>query len=150
MSYRTVLGSVLLVFLIASAARAQDPIPVRPIEDVTALERWGIAVARALVPGSQVIAPLYAYDKTIACDPDGLARLGEHEGSAAIVRRGNTIVAYYYRNTTDAMAAAAQRWCNDQSDWLFATSRSLGADAREVDRYITRDVTRVEAQLRRD
>ncbi|MCY4030482.1 MAG: hypothetical protein OXH75_29735 [Acidobacteria bacterium] len=151
MSDRAVLGSVVLTFLLASGARAQDPIPVRPIEDVTALERVGIAVARALVPGSRVIVPLYAYERDIACGSDGHDRLGEHDGYAAIVSRGGTIVAYYYRNTRDAVAAAQQRWCNDhESDWLFATSSSLGDDAQEVERYITRDVTRVDAQLRRD
>lgn len=152
MNDRAVLGSVVLTFLLASGARAQDPIPVRPIGDVTTLERVGIAVARALVPGSRVIAPLYAYDGDIACDSasDGHDSLGEHDGHAAIVSRESRIVAYYYRNTTDAVAAAQQRWCNDQSDWLFATSRSLGGEAQEVERYITRDVKRVDAQLRRD
>ena len=76
--------------------------------------------------------------------------LNGYEGPAAIVYREypDTAVAYYYPTAEDAIDAV-QDMC-DSRDWHFATTRPLPhpIDHWEVDRFISRDLNRVEAQLR--
>lgn len=153
-THRVVFGAFLMLgVLVAPSAVAQSSVPVRSIDDVSTLERWGMAVRRALIPGSRVFAPLYAYDHNLACDngnnpPEELV---EYNGPAAIVAEENgATVAYYHRSVDDALAAVRQGdWCNRENSWHLATTLPLDGDFTEQGRYLSRDVGRIETLLQR-
>lgn len=157
MTQRVAFDALLLLLgvLLVPCAEAQDPtegIPVRPVRDVGTLERLGIAVRHALVPGSKVIAPLYAYNRGLACRETPLEQLGKHDGSAAIVaKQDKATVAFYYRTVDEAITAAKKDgWCEKDVTWHLATTYPLDSDIKEEERYLSQDVERIEARLRKN
>ena len=142
----------------ASTQRLADVI-VRPVSEVGPLERVTIALTRALIPGSKVFSPLYAYGRELACGEGGDAKqtILEHSGPAALVHddKGVTRARYYKTAELDIGDVKRSGLCGDGSDmtWSIATTSPLDSDdIEEEQRYISRDVEQVERQLqaRRD
>lgn len=155
MTHRVVFGALLVlgVLLASSAAtQLQDGIPVRRVSDVGNLERLQIAVTRALIPGSKVIAPLYAYDFGDLRDQKELQQELGNSGPAAVVvdMRSRGIHAFYYQNIGQAIEAMENdsRFQNNEDRTLhLATTYPLEGGFTETGRFLSRDVERVEAQL---
>lgn len=142
-----------LGFTVAVSAAGQPPeegIAVRSVEEVGNLERLEMAVKRALIPGVRVFYPLYAYDRDLVCDEDQSELLIDHDGPAAIITRRNGVAIAYYRRSVDEALATVERdgWCDRSGEeWQVATVYPLGGDLQEQERYLSREVGRIEALL---
>ena len=164
MTHHAVMGGVLLAILLVPVAGAEDSanaapernddVIVRPVRDVGAIERVTIALTRAFVPGAKVFSPLYAYAREIACSEDGGPRetFLKHRGPAALVYDDNGVIRARYHQTT-ALAlkdAESNGWCDSDSvpTWSIATTSPLeSAEIAEEERYLSRDVERIDQQL---
>ena len=142
----------LSVLFIASVS-AQNPqlggVVVRPTRDVGFAEKLEIAMKRALVPRSRVVAALYAYDTGIVCRDDRLGLLEGHDGVAAIiVGSDSTTVALYYPTVSEAVTDARQHWCKDQTKtWSFSTAMPLSGGIQAESHFLTRDIEGIEARI---
>lgn len=150
MKTQGIIGALLLAVLSVSAAEGQEPIPVRRVEDIGALERFSIVLERAFVPGLKILAPLYAYDGSALCDGtlQPLHSASSVDGWAAIIVPGPRPLAYFHRSVSDAEAVAVQDWCSQgETDWQFATPSPI-PDETVTERYLSREVERIAEQLR--
>ena len=105
---------------------------------------------RALVPRSQVVAPLHAYSPDIACrEPAAPSELQRHAGSAAIViEQDGEYVAHYHRSVRDALVAARQGLCGRTDvTWHLAVTYPLGGDFEAEEHYLSFEREGIEAQL---
>ncbi len=160
---------LLLGILFVPGASGQDPpsaspqdvadVIVRPVSEVGTIERLMIALTRAFVPVSKVFSPLYSYGRELACGENRDAREAvlEHPGPAALVYDDNGVTrARYHQNTAAAIKYAEDSgWCRDKrfTTWSLATTSPLDSDdIKEEQRYLSREVGRVDLQLqaRRD
>lgn len=137
MILRVAFALQLSVLFVASVS-AQIPqllggVVVRPTRDVGFAEKLEIAIKRALVPRSRVVAALHAYDPGIVCRDDRLGLLEGHDGVAAIiVGSDSTTVALYYPTVSEAVTDARQHWCKDQTKtWSFSTAMPLSGGSRQ-------------------
>ena len=165
MTHYAVKGIVLhLAILLAPGAGAEDPasaspqgtadVIVRPVSDVSTIERVTIALTRAFVPGSRVFSPLYAYGRELACNDTGRSKetVLKHRGPAALVYDDNGVTRARYHQTT-ALAikdAESNGWCSNDSipTWSLATTYPLESDdIKEEQRYLSREVERIAGQL---
>lgn len=142
------LGAVLATSVAAQARKVPvEGILVRPVGDVSTLERLQIAVTHALIPGSKVIAPLYAYDPSAF----RLSEQRSFDGPAAIVvdRDSEGIRAFYYPTIVDAINAMDKdsKFQNKEVKTFLATTYPLEGEFEEKGRYLSRDIEGIEAQL---
>ena len=156
MTHRAAFGGFLLMLgaLFTAGIAAQDlqalnGVIVRPTIEVGFAEQLELAARRALVPGAKVAAPLHAYSRDLACEDARLGALLGHRGSAAIVvQLGDYTIALYRPTVDDAVTYARQAWCNrTDADWYLATTYPLNG-VEEAGHYLSRDVERIEEQLR--
>jgi len=135
--------------MVASAAGqpAERAVPVRSVDEISTMERVGMALRRALIPGSRVFFPFYAYD--IVCGENPREELATYSGPAFIVaaREDGSTTAYYYPSANEALdAVELGGWCErDGERRHLATEHPLSADFPEGGRYLSRDVGRIEA-----
>ena len=152
MTTRVVSGVFLALVLLTESAAGQ--IPVRSVDEVGTLERVGIAVKQALLPGLRVFFPLYAYEHELVCSEDREENLAGAYGPAAIVTESNGVtIAYYYQTVAAAVMAVDRKdWCNREDlTWHVGTTLPLddGVGVELQGRYLSTDVDRIEALLQR-
>lgn len=135
-----------------------DGVHVRSLEDVRWTEKVGMLLERVLVPTRKVAAPLYAYDKNVACESDQRTILAGYDGVAAILvdfDTENSMPVALYRPTVEAAVDSALRleWCDGSAAegappiWYFATEYPLGG-IEERGRFLSRDIEEVDEQIR--
>ena len=160
MTHRVVFGALMVLgILLALGVAAQVPdsledgIPVRRVSEVGTLEQLQIAVTRALIPGSKVIAPLFAYDPKSLSDlvRENPQQNDEYGPAAIVVDMGSGgIHAFYYSTIKRAIEAIEKdsRFQNSVTDeYHLAITYPLKGGFKETGRFLTRDVERVEARL---
>lgn len=149
-----VLLALQLSILFISSVSAQNPqllggVVVRPTSEVGFAEKLEIAMKRALVPRSRVVAALHAYHPGIVCGDDRPGLLEGHDGVAAIVvGSDSTTVALYYPTVSEAVTDARQHWCKDRNEtWKFSTAMPLSGGIQAEGHFLTRDIEGIEARI---
>lgn len=125
---------------------------VEPSSALDFRDRLHLVLRYALLQAPR-FAPLYVYDRGVACNGDHLAQLRSHTGSAAIlvtsIRTGDeenaNALAIYRPTVLDAVTDAALLWCKILG-WHLATTFPLDGIPTDGDPYAAR-VERVNEAL---